>query len=207
MSGLLPDKKIREYIKEGKIVVKPFEESLVGPASYDVRLGYRFRVFKGSNLEVIDVREFKEEFKGKIEEEDRVIERHKYSDVVVLKSSESPFIIHPGEFILASIYEYVELPPNIAAQIQGRSSIARLGLLVHTSAGWVDPGYKGHLTLEIVNVNRVPVKLYPLMKIAQLQFFELEENVEIPYNQRKLSKYIGEKGATESKISLDFGNS
>lgn len=207
MPGLLTDRRIKEYIKRGRIKIDPFEKSLVGPASYDVRLGFRFRVFKGSDLEVIDIKSFEESLKGKIEEKDRIIERYKYSDVVILKSPENPFIIHPNEFVLASIYEYIELPPNIAAQIQGRSSIARLGLLVHTSAGWVDPGYKGHLTLEIVNVNKVPVKLYPLTKIAQLQFFELEEDVEIPYSQRKLSKYIGEEGATESRIKLDFSDS
>jgi len=203
MVGLLSDKKIKEYVRKGKIVIKPYREEQVGPSSYDVRLGYRFRVFVPKNVEIIDIKSYKEELVGKIENEREILEVYKYSQVVNLKSN-SYFIIHPGELILASVYEYIKLPPNIAAQIQGRSSIARLGLLIHTSAGWVDPGYEGHLTLEIVNLNKIPVKIYPLMRIAQLQFFELEEDVEIPYNKRKSSKYVKEKGATESRIYLDF---
>ncbi len=139
----------------------------------------------------------------KVETKDYVVHHGKLSDLYILKSDKVPIIIHPGEFILADVYEYVKLPNNIAAQIHGRSSIARLGLLVHTSAGWVDPGYAGHLTLELINVNKIPIKIYPLTKVAQLVFFETEE-VETPYHMRKSSKYVEEEGATFSRISQDF---
>ncbi len=200
---ILPDWKIRKYVKGGKIRVEPFDEKLVGPASLDVRLGFRFRTFRTGFLDYIDVRSFKDELLSKEEYEDHILERYRYSDVVVIKDPNRPFIIHPNEFVLASIYEYVGLPEDISAQINGRSSIARLGLLVHTSAGWVDPGYEGHLTLEILNVSSVPVRLYPLTPVAQLTFFEMEP-AEVPYNKRKKSKYVKEKGATQSKISEDF---
>ena len=200
---ILPDWKIKRYIKEGKIRVDPFDENLVGPASLDVRLGFRFRIFKNGFLDAIDVKTFRDEKIGEEDLGDHKVEKYRYSDTIVIKDPNRPFIVHPGEFILASIYEYVALPDDIAAQINGRSSIARLGLIIHTSAGWVDPGYEGHLTLEILNVNSVPVKLYPLTPIAQLTFFEMEK-VETPYNKRKRSKYVGEEGATQSKISEDF---
>ncbi len=200
---ILPDWKIREYVKSGRIRIEPFDERLVGPASVDLRLGFRFRVFRTSFLDNIDVRSYRDELLSREELEHHVIERHRYSDVIVLKDEDTPIVIHPNEFVLASIYEYVALPDNVAAQLNGRSSIARLGLLVHTSAGWVDPGYEGHLTLEIYNVNSVPVKLYPLTPVANLIFFEMER-VETPYNRRKTSKYVGERGASASKIAEDF---
>jgi len=207
MVGLLSDKKIKEYVKKGIIKIEPFDENSVGPSSYDVRLGYRFRIFKNRNIEAIDIKNYKENFLFRKENKDEIIESYTTSDLIILKNPEKYIVIHPGEFILASVYEYIELPDNIAAQIQGRSSIARLGLIIHTSAGWIDPGYAGHLTLEIINVNKMPIKLYPLIKIAQIQFFELEEKSEEPYNKRKNSKYYKEEGATESRISIDFLNS
>ena len=200
---ILPDWKIKKYIREGKIKVDPYDEELVGPASLDVRLGFRFRIFKTGFLESIDLKSYKDEKIGEEEFEDYRLEKYRYSEVIVIKDPNRPFVLHPGEFVLASVYEYIGLPEDIGAQINGRSSIARLGLLVHTSAGWVDPGYEGHLTLEILNVNSVPVKLYPLTPIANLVFFEMEP-VEVPYNRRKKSKYVGEEGATHSKISEDF---
>jgi len=201
---ILSDKKIKEYIRNRKIVVEPFDESLVGPASLDVRLGFKFRVFKNINIEAIDIKSYKEDVIYRSESKDFIIHHGTYSDLIIAKREDVPIVIHPGELILASIYEYIELPKNIAAQISGRSSIGRLGLLVHTSAGWIDPGYAGHLTLEIYNVNKMPIKLYPLTKIARIVFYELEEEVEIPYGERKSSKYYKEEGATESKIIKDY---
>jgi len=201
---ILSDKKIKEYIYSKKIVVEPFDESLVGPASLDVRLGFKFRVFKNINIEAIDIKNYKEDVIYRSENQDFIVHHGTYSDLIIAKREDVPIVIHPGEFILASIYEYIELSKNIAAQINGRSSIGRLGLLVHTSAGWIDPGYAGHLTLEIYNVNKIPVKLYPLTKIAQIVFYELEDEVEVPYGERKSSKYYKEEGATESKISKDY---
>jgi dCTP deaminase len=200
---ILNDKKIKEYIKSRKIVVEPFDENLVGPSSLDIRLGYKFRVFKSLEMEAIDIKDYEEDIYTRIDTENYIIHVGKYSDLYIIKNDSIPIIIHPGEFILASVYEYIELPDNIVGQIHGRSSIGRLGLLVHTSAGYVDPGYKGNLTLEIINVNKIPIKLYPKTKTAQIVFFETEP-VEIPYDKRKESKYVGEEGATQSLISKDF---
>jgi len=200
---ILNDKKIKEYIKNKKIIVEPFDEKNVGPSSLDLRLGFKFRVFKNVDIEAIDPKTYDDLVLFRTETEKYIMHHGMFSDLYILKNPDCPIIIHPGEFILASIYEYIKLPNNIAAQIQGRSSLARLGLIIHTSAGWVDPGYSGHLTLEIVNVNKIPIKIYPLMKIAQITFFEIEE-VEVPYDKRSTSKYINEEGATESKIRKDF---
>ncbi|MGC9079146.1 MAG: dCTP deaminase [Nanopusillaceae archaeon] len=202
---ILNDKKIKQYIKEGKIKVNPFDEKLVGPASLDVRLGHKFRIFKAVESDLIDIKNYEDDVRTRIDTEDYVIHVGKYSDVYIAKRDDVPIIIHPGEFILASVYEYIELPDYIVGQLHGRSSIGRLGILVHTSAGYIDPGYRGNLTLEIYNVNKVPVKLYPKTRIAQIVFFEIEP-VEVPYNVRKDSKYVGEEGATYSLISRDFKN-
>jgi len=201
--SLLSDKKIKEYVKKGLISIVPFEESQVGPSSYDLRLGFKFRVFKNIGEAFIDPKKFNDELIDKKETEEYIIYNYKHTDLYQLKNENSIFVIHPNEFVLASVYEYIKLSDNIAAQIQGRSSFARLGLIIHTSAGWVDPGYSGHLTLEMVNVNKKPIILRPLMKIAQISFFEVED-VEIPYYKRKSSKYVEEDGATSSKISKDF---
>jgi len=202
---ILVDKKIREYIKGGKIKVEPFDENMIGPASLDIRLGNKFRVFKTLEKEVIDVRDYYDDVYTRVETKDYIIHIGKYSDLYILKNDNVPIIIHPGEFILASVYEYIELPDNIVGQIHGRSSIGRLGLIVHTSAGYVDPGYKGYLTLEIINVNKVPIKIYPKTKVAQIVFIETESS-EVPYDKRKGSKYLNEEGATGSLISKDFNN-
>jgi dCTP deaminase len=202
---ILVDKKIREYIKGGKIKVEPFDENMIGPASLDIRLGYKFRVFKTLEKEVIDVKDYYDDIYTRVETKDYIIHIGKYSDLYILKNDNVPIIIHPGEFILASVYEYIELPDNIVGQIHGRSSIGRLGLIIHTSAGYVDPGYKGYLTLEIINVNKVPIKIYPKTKVAQIVFIETESS-EVPYDKRKGSKYLNEEGATESLISKDFNN-
>jgi dCTP deaminase len=202
---ILVDKKIREYIKGGKIKVEPFDENMVGPASLDIRLGNKFRVFKTLEKEVIDVKDYFDDIYTRVETKDYIIHIGKYSDLYILKNDNVPIIIHPGEFILASVYEYIELPDNIVGQIHGRSSIGRLGLIIHTSAGYVDPGYRGYLTLEIINVNKVPIKIYPKTKVAQIVFIETESS-EVPYDKRKGSKYLNEEGATESLISKDFNN-
>ncbi|MEM5832104.1 MAG: dCTP deaminase [Candidatus Aenigmatarchaeota archaeon] len=200
---LLSDKKIKEYVKEGKIMITPFEESQLGPSSYDLRLGFKFRVFRNIGDAYIDPKSFNDELISKEESEDSIIYHYKYTDLFQLKSENSVFVIHPYEFVLASIYEYIKLSDNIAAQIQGRSSFARLGLIIHTSAGWIDPGYSGYLTLEMFNVNKKPIVLRPLMKISQISFFEVN-SVEVPYYKRKTSKYMNEEGAESSKISKDF---
>ncbi|BFI73595.1 dCTP deaminase, dUMP-forming [Nanoarchaeota archaeon] len=200
---ILNDRKIKEYIKSGKIVVDPFDEEMIGPASLDIRLGYKFRVFKTIDKEVIDIKDYNDDIYTRIDTENYTIHVGKYSDLYIIKKDNIPIIIHPGEFILASVYEYIQLPNDIVGQIHGRSSIGRLGLIIHTSAGYIDPGYKGYLTLEIINVNKIPIKLYPKTKVAQIVFFDTEP-VEVSYSERKSSKYAGEEGATQSLISKDF---
>ncbi len=197
---LLVDREIKDLVRRGELVIDPFDEELVGPASLDLRLGNRFRVFKPSKLTHIDVRTFEDTKLGEEEKGGRRIEVYEYSDVVI---ADDYFVIHPGEFVLASVKEYIAFPPTVAGLLSGRSSIGRLGLLVHTVAGWIDPGYRGHLTLELVNVNSVPVKIYPGMRIAQVAFFRVNE-VDTPYNKRKGSKYVDEEGATHSLIHRDF---
>ena len=199
---ILSDAKIREYIRSGRIVVDPFDENLIGPASLDVRLGFKFRIFRPERTEIIDIRNYRESLISGEDREDRVVRHYTYSELVELKSPDAYFVIHPNEFVLASVYEYVKLPKDIAAVLHGRSSFARLGLLIHTSAGWVDPGYAGHLTLEIYNVNSMPIKLYPLTPIANLIFMSVED-VEAGYGERG-GKYYNEEGASPSLIYRDF---
>jgi len=196
---LLNDKEILELIKKKELIIKPFDEKQLQPASVDLRLGNRFRVFRRGRVEIIDPKNFKDDLIKEIELENSRVEIHKYSEVIEVSDY---FIIYPGEFVLASIYEYIELPRYIAAQLHGKSSIARLGLIIHTSAGWVDPGYKGHLTLELYNTNHLPIKLYVGMPIAQLQLFRINEPLR-DYKE-KGGKYYNEKGATSSKIYMDF---
>lgn len=194
---------MKDFIKNKKIIVEPFDENMIGPASLDVRLGFRFRIFKTLEKDLIDVKNYEDIIYTKIDTDNYKINIGKYSDIYIAKDENTPIIIHPGEFILASLYEYIEVPSFLVGQIHGRSSIGRLGIIVHTSAGYIDPGYRGYITLEIVNVNKVPIKLYPKMKIAQIVFFEIEPP-EIPYDKRKSSKYLGEEGATQSLITKDF---
>ncbi len=196
---LLNDKQIRELIENRELVIEPFDPNSIQPASIDLRLGNRFRIFRRGAIEVIDPKTFKDELVEVKERDGEKKELYTFTEVI---ETEKPFIIYPGDFVLASIKEYIKLPRYVAAQLHGKSSIARLGLLIHTSAGWVDPGYEGHLTLEIFNANCVPIKLYPGMKIAQLQLFKIEEP-EKDYKE-KGGKYVKEKGATSSKIYLDF---
>ncbi len=199
---ILSDAKIKEYVKSGQLVVKPFDENLVGPASIDIRLGFKFRIFRPERTEIIDIRNYHETLISGEEREDRVVRHYTHSELIELKRPDSYFVIHPGEFVLASIYEYIKLPKDVAAIVHGRSSFARLGLLIHTSAGWVDPGYAGHLTLEIYNVNSVPIKLFPLVPIANLIFIRVE-GVERDYGERG-GKYYNEEGASPSLIYKDF---
>ncbi len=185
---LLSDKTIKELIKRGELVVRPFDEDLVGPSSLDIRLGHEFLFFDRMRIEAIDP----------TKPIDGYVERVRIEDGQAL-------ILHPGQFVIATTLEYIKLPPYISGRIEGRSSIARLGVIVHSTGGFIDAGFEGQLTLEMSNINIVPVKLYPRMKIAQLAFFMQDKPSETPYNKRRSSKYIGQRGPTPSKIHLDFG--
>jgi dCTP deaminase len=190
---LLSDKDIKKYIKSRKIKIKPkpnFEKQL-GPASLDIRLGYEFLVFNYSQKTYVDPKN-PETFKN-------------LTTFIKLKKNEN-FVLQPRQFVLASTLEEIELPDDIAAKIEGRSSWGRLGLIVHSTAGYIDPGFKGKLTLELNNIGMLPILLYPEVKICQLAFELLSSPAEVPYYKRKSSKYFGDKKVQGSKIYKDFKN-
>ena len=182
--SVLSDGTIRRLVDEGRIVIKPWDPSLVQPASVDLRLGDSFRVFHNHRASAIDLRTGPPE--GLTEG--------------VTVTEEDGFVIHPGEFCLGRTAEWVELPEDVVARIEGKSSLGRLGLIVHATAGFIDPGWKGTLTLELNNLTRVPIKLYPGLLIAQLSFMALDQAAERPYGSEALgSHYQGQVAATESR--------
>jgi len=183
LASVLSDATILELVQTGRIRIDPWDASLVQPASVDLRLGDSFRVFHNHRASAIDLREPPS---GLTEE-------------VTIEAHES-FVIHPGEFCLGRTLEWVELPDDIVARIEGKSSIGRLGLIVHATAGFCDPGWKGTLTLELNNLTRVPIKLYPGLPIAQLSFMALDRPALRPYGSPELgSHYQGQRAATESR--------
>ena len=181
---MLSDGTIRRLVESGRIVIRPFDADLIQPASIDLRLGDSFRVFHNHRAEAIDLRAGPPA--GLTEE--------------VVVGGEEGFVIHPGEFCLGRTEEWVELPEDVVARIEGKSSLGRLGLIVHATAGFIDPGWKGTLTLELNNLTRVPIKLYPGLLIAQLSFMGLDKPAERPYGSAELgSHYQGQVAATESR--------
>jgi dCTP deaminase len=183
LASVLSDATILELVETGRIRIDPWDPNLVQPASVDLRLGDSFRVFHNHRASAIDLREPPS---GLTEE-------------VTIESHES-FVIHPGEFCLGRTLEWVELPDDIVARIEGKSSIGRLGLIVHATAGFCDPGWKGTLTLELNNLTRIPIKLYPGLPIAQLSFMALDRPALRPYGSPELgSHYQGQRAATESR--------
>ncbi len=177
---LLSDRDIKRYIQEKKIIVDPFDENLVQPCSLDVRLSNQFRLFNSHNVEYIDTKK-----------------PDNYTKLVEVKDS---IVIHPGEFVLGRTIEYIKLPNDICAILEGRSSLGRLGIIIHATAGFIDPGFEGTITLEISNLSNLPVKLYPGMKIGQLAFYKLSSPCEKPY----CGKYKGQILPESSKLYIDF---
>jgi len=199
--AILSDRDVRERLAKGDFIIEPLEQHQIGPCSVDLRLGNRFRVFATSDKTVIDPLDYDDKFiRERIDSKGAKVEEHEYSTVYEVSK---PFVLHPGDFVLASILERVKLPPDLAGKMEGRSSLGRIGLVVHVTAGWVDAGYDGHLTLELTNVGKLPIKLYPGMRIAQLVVEELKSPSENHYGVREQSKYSGEIGATQSKLNLD----
>jgi dCTP deaminase len=185
---ILSDRDIRAQIEAGRIVIEPFTPEAVQPSSVDLHLDSRFRVFRNSRYPYIDVR----------------VEQPELTELVEI-SGDDPFILHPGEFVLGSTLERVALPDDLVARLEGKSSLGRLGLLIHSTAGYVDPGWDGNLTLELSNVANLPITLYQGMKIGQISFQRLTSPVEVPYGDARIgSKYRGQRDPTASLYHRDF---
>jgi dCTP deaminase len=182
-TSALSDGTIMRLVRQGRIRIDPWDESLVQPASVDLRLGDSFRVFHNHRASAIDLRDPP----PNLSEEVKV-------------GPDEPFVIHPGEFVLGRTLEWVELPDDVVARIEGKSSLGRLGLIVHATAGFVDPGFKGSLTLELANLTRIPIRLYSGLPIAQLSFVTLDAPALRPYGHEQLgSRYQGQVEATPSR--------
>ena len=185
---ILSDRDIRAEIDSGRIVIDPFVPDAVQPSSVDLHLGNRFRVFRNNRTAVIDPR----------------TDQPELTELVEIAGDE-PFILHPGEFALGATFERVGLPDDLVARLEGKSSLGRLGLLIHSTAGYVDPGWEGTLTLELSNVANLPIKLYDGMKIGQVSFQRLSSAVEVGYGDARIgSKYRGQTDPTASRYHADF---
>jgi len=185
---LLSDRDIRAELAAGRVVLEPYDPIMVQPSSVDVRIDKYFRVFENHRYPHID---------PAIEQPD--LTRQVEPDV------DEPFILHPGEFVLASTYEVITLPDDVAGRLEGKSSLGRLGLLTHSTAGWIDPGFSGHVTLELSNVATLPIKLWPGMKIGQLCLFRTSSPSEFPYGSSVYgSRYQGQRGPTPSRSWQNF---
>ena len=185
---VLSDRTIRAEVEAGRIVFDPFDESLIQPSSVDMRADGKFRVFHNARYPYIDVRQPMEELTELVEVE-----------------GDAPFILHPGEFVLGSTLERVALPDDLVARLEGKSSLGRLGLLIHSTAGYVDPGWDGFLTLELSNVANLPITLWPGMKIGQLCIFRLTTASEHPYGSAVYgSRYQDQRGPTPSRSYRNF---
>src|SRR3954466_6944300 len=172
----------------GRISLEPFDPAMMQPSSIDVRLDRYFRVFENHRYPHIDPAADQSDLTPLIQ-----------------PGGDEPFILHPGEFVLGSTYEVVTLPDDVAARVEGKSSLGRLGLLTHSPAGFIDPGFSGHVTLELANVANLPIKLWPGMKIGQLCFFRLSSPAEHPYGSEKYgSRYQGQRGPTPSRSARNF---
>ncbi len=185
---LLSDRDIKSEVDKGRVVLEPYDLNMIQPSSVDVRLDRLFRTFENHKYAHIDPAENQPELTREVAVE-----------------GNDPFILHPGEFVLGSTYEVISLPDDIAGRLEGKSSLGRLGLLTHSTAGFIDPGFSGHVTLELSNVATLPIKLWPGMKIGQLCLFRLESPAEHPYGSAVYgSRYQGQRGPTPSKAYLNF---
>lgn len=185
---LISDRDIRKELNEGRIVLEPFDESMIQPASVDVRIDRFFRLFDNHKYAHIDPSKNQSELTHLVEVDPN-----------------EPFILHPGEFVLGATYEKVTLPADIAARLEGKSSLGRLGLLTHSTAGFIDPGFSGHVTLELSNMATLPIMLWPGSKVGQLCFFRLTSETEHPYGSGAYgNRYQGQRGPTASRSYLNF---
>ena len=185
---LLSDRDIRSCVDSGRVRLEPWDPQMIQPSSVDVHLDRFFRLFNNHKYPVIDPAADQPELTRLV-------------DV----SAEGSLILHPGEFVLGSTYEKVTLADDVAARLEGKSSLGRLGLLTHSTAGFIDPGFSGHVTLELSNTATLPIVLYPGMKVGQLCFFQLSSAAEKPYGSGASgSRYQGQRGPTASRSHLNF---
>lgn len=185
---IFSDRTIREAVGDGRILIDPFDAALVQPSSIDVRCDRVFRVFENHRYAVIDPKAPQEDLTSAVE-----------------ASETDPFILHPGEFVLGSTLETVGLADDVVARLEGKSSLGRLGLLIHSTAGFIDPGFRGQVTLELSNVANLPIAIYPGMKIGQISFYQLSTPADHPYGSPEAgSKYQGQSGPTPSRVHRDF---
>src|SRR3989338_10263863 len=181
---ILPDHEIRKFIKEGKIVVKPIDEDVqIQPAWVDLRLGNEFRIFKIASTPYIDTKQ----------------KTDNYTEKITIKD-EDPFIIHPGEFVLGTIKEYIKMPNDLMGVVDGRSSLGRVGVVVHATSASINPGWEGIFVLEITNIGKMPVAIYPGQRVAKLAFHMLSSPAEKSYGERADVKYNKQQGADETKV-------
>jgi dCTP deaminase len=186
--SVLSDRDIRAELDAGRVVIRPYDAADLQPSSVDLHLDRSFRVFRNNRYPYIDVRAPQPDLTELVAVED-----------------DAPFILHPGEFVLGQTLEWVELPDDLVSRLEGKSSLGRLGLLIHSTAGYVDPGWKGNLTLELSNVANLPIALYYGMRIGQISFFRMSSPVERPYGSPELgSKYQGQSEPTASAFHRDF---
>ena len=185
---VLSDRTIHEEIAKGRIIIQPLGEGCVQPASVDLHLGRNILVFQNNRVPYVDIRK----------PNDRLTE-------MVTVGDDDPFMLHPGEFVLGITLEHVEVPDDLVARLEGKSSLGRIGLLIHSTAGYVDPGWRGNLTLELSNVSNLPITLYHRMKIGQISFLRLTTPAERLYGSAELgSKYQGQQVPTPSRVHLDY---
>jgi len=185
---IFSDRSIKDAIASGRIILDPYDKTMVQPSSVDVRCDRFFRVFENHRYAHIDPKAPQDDLTAMVE-----------------AAEEDPFILHPGEFVLGATLEVVGLPDDVVARLEGKSSLGRLGLLIHSTAGFIDPGFKGQVTLELSNVANLPITIYPGMKIGQISFYQMTSPAEHPYGSPELgSKYQGQTGPTASRMHTDF---
>jgi len=189
---ILSDKTIKEEIKAGRIVIDSPDgdhEKNIHASSMDLRLGYHFKIYEHSKLAILDPK--------------NPDMNNNTTKLITLDSENEPFIVQPGEFVLGVTLEKVKIPEDMVARVEGRSSLGRLGIIVHSTAGFIDAGFEGTITLEITNINRLPIALYPGMRVCQLAFEQMTTAAEVPYHAKPSAKYQGQVLPEESRILVD----
>ncbi len=186
---ILPDHEIKKLLSEGRVVVEPIDESVqIQPAGIDLRLGNEFRIFKSTSCPFIDTKNQPDEYTES-----------------VIRDDDSPFIVHPGEFVLGNVKEYIKLPSDIMGSVDGRSSLGRLGISIHATSASINPGWEGRFVLEISNIGKAPVAIYPGMRIAKLTLHKLSSPAENPYGTKGGEKYQKQEGVSKSRIHEEGG--